>query len=189
MVPNSRGPRLLGQSRDSAENEFGQTGNLQGMQEHYVTEKVPGHNTSFLGMRAIPNLQMVYANHDGRRRNGSPGRQSLYQAASQRQDRVKSAFLLTCTLCALMPFTKEGEQEQRRTRGRERHDMGMGSTPRLSVDAFLNTYAHMSNSYPFFNAPEREPEDVLDEPAYASPANVFLHSSPACADMWEAARE
>ena len=54
LVPNSRGPRLLGQSRDSAENEFGQTGNLQGMQEHYVTEKVPGHDTSFWACEKYP---------------------------------------------------------------------------------------------------------------------------------------
>ena len=69
--------------------------------------------------------------------------------------------------------------------------MGVGSddTPGLSVEEFLNAYCHKSKSYPFFNAPKAELDEVLDEPSYAAPAKVFLQSSPACADMWEAARE
>ena len=54
---------------------------------------------------------------------------------------------------------------------------------------YLNAYGPLSNSYPFFNAPRKELDEVLNEPVYAAPAKVFLHSSPACADMWEAARE
>ena len=68
--------------------------------------------------------------------------------------------------------------------------MGVGGTQSLSVDTFLNTFAHSSNSYPFFNAPETgSVDEVRDEPSYAMSAKAYLHPSPACSDMWEAARE
>ena len=67
--------------------------------------------------------------------------------------------------------------------------MGVGGTPSLSVDEFLSAYTHMSKSYPFFNASRAELDEVREEPPHAASAKVFLQPSPACTDMWEAARE
>ena len=109
---DSRGPGLFGQSGDTPKDEPGGTRDLRGMQTQNDPEEVSSEIGTVLGVRAIPEVQSLYQNPAGCRRNGSAGRQSLYEAASQRQDRVKNAFLLTCTLCALMPFAKKGEQEQ-----------------------------------------------------------------------------
>ena len=65
--------------------------------------------------------------------------------------------------------------------------MGMGSG--LSVEEFLNAHFHRTESYPFFNAPDADEKEVLEERQYASSAKVFLQPSPACADMWKEARE
>ena len=67
--------------------------------------------------------------------------------------------------------------------------VGIDATPGLSVEEFLNAYQHKSDSYPFFNAPPADLDEAMEEPSYAAPAKVFLQTSPACADMWEAARE
>ena len=95
--------------------------------------------------------------------------------------------MLTCTLCALMPLDKAWNKEEGRTRRRGRYGMGVG--PGLSVEEFLNAHFHRTESYPFFNAPDADEKEVLEERQYASSAKVFLQPSPACADMWKEARE
>ena len=59
----------------------------------------------------------------------------------------------------------------------------------MSVDEFLNAHFQRAESYPFFKVPEANADEVLDEQKGALSAKVFLHPSPACADMWREARE
>ena len=73
-----RGPGLLGQHRNTADDEQCQTRDMRPMQEHNETTQVSSIVRPFSDMREIPEVSTAHSNNVGCRRNSNPGRQTIF---------------------------------------------------------------------------------------------------------------